>query len=154
MGYHVEELVDHLFFAQKTNDFYEMLLHHVATLTLYGGMILMNVVRFGSMIAWLHAIADVPGAVTKFFSHTNYKYTTLVSFLLCIGSWGYTRCFLVPALLYCTNNLGLPGALAEYNVAIRIKQAFLSILCCMHYYWMVLFLRLLFDFKKTGSTED
>jgi hypothetical protein len=42
MGYHVEELVDHLFLAHKTNDFYEMLLHHVATLTLYGGMILIN----------------------------------------------------------------------------------------------------------------
>jgi sphingoid base N-palmitoyltransferase len=154
MGYHVEELVDHLFFAHKTNDFYEMLLHHVATLTLYGGMILINITRFGAMIAWLHAIADVPGMVTKVFSHTNYKYPTLVSFLICIVTWGYTRNFMIPALLYCTANLHMPPAFAEYEAIYTIKKSLLFILCLMHVYWMALFFRILCEFKKSGSTED
>ena len=42
MGYQVEEIIDHTFLSEKSNDFLEMLLHHIATIALYGGMILNN----------------------------------------------------------------------------------------------------------------
>ncbi len=38
-GYHLEELVDLVFFQEPSNDYYEMLLHHLATVVLYLGMI-------------------------------------------------------------------------------------------------------------------
>jgi len=60
MGYHVEEMVDHIFIAERTNDFLDMLLHHIATLTLFGGMLLNNGLRMGTLIAWVHDIVDVP----------------------------------------------------------------------------------------------
>lgn len=60
MGYHVEELIDHIFLQDHGNDFYDMLLHHIATLTLFGGMLLNNALRVGVIIAWVHDIADVP----------------------------------------------------------------------------------------------
>ena len=60
MGYHVEELFDHLFIQDHSTDFYDMLLHHIATLTLFGGMLVNNALRVGVVIAWVHDIADVP----------------------------------------------------------------------------------------------
>jgi hypothetical protein len=42
MGFVVEEIVDLVFLRESQSDYYEMLLHHVATVTLYGGMILNN----------------------------------------------------------------------------------------------------------------
>jgi hypothetical protein len=131
-----------------------MLLHHVATLTLYGGMILTNHIRFGSTIAFVHAIADVPGMLAKVFSHTEYKNATLISFLACIVSWGYTRNFVVPTLLYCSLDVHMPPALIEYEPIYVIKKSLLFILCLLHVYWMALFFRILCEFKKSGSTED
>jgi hypothetical protein len=40
MGYVIEDLMHHLCFRERTSDFWEMTLHHLLTLTLYGGMIM------------------------------------------------------------------------------------------------------------------
>lgn len=131
-----------------------MLLHHIATLTLYGGMILINIPRFGCMIAWVHAIADVPVMLSKLFSHTEYKIPTLVCFFSTIVSWGYTRNYVVPMLTLCTVDLHMPKGLAEYEAIYTIKKCLLLVLNLLHVYWMVLLLLILCEFKKSGSTED
>jgi hypothetical protein len=40
MGYFIEDIINHVFFKERSSDFWEMNLHHFITLTLYGGMIL------------------------------------------------------------------------------------------------------------------
>jgi hypothetical protein len=40
MGYFLEDFAHHLFVKERTSDFWEMNLHHLMTVTLYGGMIL------------------------------------------------------------------------------------------------------------------
>jgi hypothetical protein len=68
MGYHLEETVDHIFMEERSNDFLEMLLHHIATLTLYGGMLMNNALRIGVLIGWVHCIADVPISLSQLLS--------------------------------------------------------------------------------------
>ena len=68
MGYHLEETVDHIFIEERSNDFLEMLLHHIATLTLYGGMLTNNALRIGVLIGWVHCIADVPISLSQLMS--------------------------------------------------------------------------------------
>ena len=68
MGYHVDQFIDHAFLRKKESDFLEMLLHHIATITLYGLMILNNNINQGVICSWLHMISDVPGPITKLFS--------------------------------------------------------------------------------------
>lgn len=68
MGYNIEELFDHAFIKERSGDFHEMLLHHIATVTLYGGMIVNNSIIPGSLTAYIHLIADVPTGLTKLFS--------------------------------------------------------------------------------------
>jgi hypothetical protein len=45
-----------------------MLLHHIATIALYGGMILNNNINQGVIWAWLHMVSDVPVPISKTFS--------------------------------------------------------------------------------------
>lgn len=100
LGYQIEESIYHIFIQEHGNDFYEMLLHHIATITLYGGMIFNNNINIGALIAWVHMIADVPGAITKLYSNTKLTYLTLSSFILCIVSWFWTRCVIIPWMTY------------------------------------------------------
>ena len=67
MGLPLSNLV-RMFFKERGADFEEMLLHEIASLTLYGAMILSNQERFGVIISFLHNLADVPGMVAKFSS--------------------------------------------------------------------------------------
>jgi uncharacterized membrane protein (UPF0136 family) len=95
MGYQVEEIIDHTFLSEKSNDFLEMLLHHIATIALYGGMILNNNINQGVICAWLHMISDVPAPVSKLFSQTRLTVPTVVTFLLVIFSWFFTRLIMI-----------------------------------------------------------
>jgi hypothetical protein len=76
MGYYLEETVAHNFFRTRASDFWEMNLHHLLTICLFGGMIAMNNVSPGTLVCFLHCIADVLTALSRVFSHTIYKKTT------------------------------------------------------------------------------
>jgi TLC domain len=100
MGYHLEELVDHVIIQERANDFHEMILHHLATVTLYGGMIVNNAVNPGATIAFVFMIADVPVTFVKFFSQTNLTTCTAASFFCLLPCWFWTRLVIVPWFTY------------------------------------------------------
>jgi len=58
-GYHFGDMIHHLVIAERHGDFEEMLLHHIATSSLYFGYIFSNHIGIGSVIAFLHDIADI-----------------------------------------------------------------------------------------------
>jgi hypothetical protein len=64
LGYHLEETFEHLFLKEPSTDYLEMCLHHIATITLYGGMLLNNALRVGVIISWIHDLSDVPIALS------------------------------------------------------------------------------------------
>ena len=64
MGYHVGGLINH-FVSVRRNDFLEMALHHIVALYLFGGCYMFNLWEGGSVIAFLHDIADIFGNLTK-----------------------------------------------------------------------------------------
>lgn len=104
MGYTVEGLIQHLLISPKsarTADFFEMNLHHIATITLFISMILINQERVGATIAYVHLLADVPGALIKALGHTDLKLAKVGVFALTLFSWGYTRNFIIPRMTYC-----------------------------------------------------
>ena len=72
MGYHAGDLFHHVFIHPKQNDYYEMLLHHLTTLALFGSMIYANQLAIGCIICLLHDYADLPGVVAKILAETHY----------------------------------------------------------------------------------
>ena len=71
-GYHFGDLLQHLFLDERVNDFEEMLLHHIAAVSLYFCYIFGNVVPFGAVIAYLHDIADIFGRMSKGLNCTTF----------------------------------------------------------------------------------
>ena len=72
-GFHMEGLVGHALFDERKNDYEEMFLHHVATCSLYFGYIFSNFMGIGSIIAYLHDIADIFAHGAKVFGSTKYQ---------------------------------------------------------------------------------
>lgn len=68
MGYYLEDLVEHNFFRPKTNDYWEMNLHHLLTIGLFGGMIHLNVIRSGALVSLLHNLSDIPTTASRILS--------------------------------------------------------------------------------------
>ena len=90
-GYHLEELVDLVFFQEPSNDYYEMMLHHMAAVILYLGMVGNNSINAAAMCGWLHSLADVFVYISKVFTQTKYAIYGVFPFALLILTWFWTR---------------------------------------------------------------
>ena len=132
-----------------------MFLHHIATVTLYGGMIVNNCIIPGSLFAFIHLIVEVPVCFVKGFSSTNLKTCSVVSFKIMIAVWFWTRNVTVLWLTYSTYLYYVyPSQLNDYQSICQIKCFLLVTLCILHYYWLALFIRALSRFLKDGKPED
>lgn len=155
MGYIIEDTVYHLCFKERTSDFWEMNLHHMCTLMLYGGMILQNFIPVGMVISWLHSLADVWSSLSRVLSQTTFKYSTVVSFGLCILTWAWTRNYWMPTLTRASiAHVIYPSELQQYQTAPNILNGCLVSLCILHYYWLVLFLNMYIKGIMKGDTDD
>ena len=156
MGFHFGNLVTHFKDMQRT-DFYEMLLHHIATTSLYFGFIFSNLMPVGATIAWLHDIADVPANLSKGLSSTRFENTTVAVFAVMMVLWTVTRLYWLPILIYniYTNPIfSFPPECSQFNVYIILNGIFLSVLQALHIFWYCLFLVMLFNKITKGKVED
>lgn len=150
MGYHVGGLITH-FIGTRRNDFVEMGLHHILSLYLYGGCYLYNFIEVGSVVAFLHDIADITTNIVKALAETKQKNVTAVVFIIHMSIWFYTRNFLLPFFIYTilTNNkdFGSP-------IVIPFFCYMLTCMFILHSFWFYLFCKHLNKFVNTGATED
>jgi hypothetical protein len=115
MGYFLEDFAHHVFVKERTSDFWEMNLHHLMTVTLYGGMILQNFIRVGIVVSWLHSVPDIFIAGSRVLSQTHYKICTVISFGICLFMWMYFRNYVMPLVSYAAyQNVIYPEELAPY----------------------------------------
>jgi hypothetical protein len=91
----------------KKNDFMEMLMHHIVTVYLYEGYYMLNVWEIGSLIAYLHDFGDIFVNIVKFMAETPYGNCTAVIFLVHMSMWFYTRCIILPWIIYNIFNANL-----------------------------------------------
>lgn len=125
MGYHFEDSLKHAFYEERKSDFYEMLLHHVVTVSLYFCMIFGNGLSLGCMIAYLHDIADIFGCAVKFTTTIDMPRVTLWVFVVMISSWFWTRLFVLPQLIYMFFTAPFSESVALFY---RLNGVFLSVL--------------------------
>jgi hypothetical protein len=93
-GIYWGELVDHVFVAERSTNFDEMLIHHLATVALVGGSSLTNQIGVGAIIAWLHMFTDVFAPMTKLAACTNYDLVAAISFAGgFMPTWFYWRIY-------------------------------------------------------------
>lgn len=99
MGYHVHQLFQHAMHPMR-NDFIEMFLHHVVTLTLYSFSYMTNMTAAGSMIMYLHDWADVFAGLVRCFTETTILPISVFAAIGMTLSWFYTRILVFPFIIY------------------------------------------------------
>jgi hypothetical protein len=115
LGYYLDDFINHNFFRPKSNDFWEMNLHHLVTIGLFGGMIPMNAIRPGAIISLLHGFSDITIAASRIGSHTEFKVATRIIFITQTVFFIYLRNFAIPAYtLRCWQYLNYPAHLSKY----------------------------------------
>ena len=72
-GYHLQSFFELILFGGMQSDFREMLLHHIATCSLYLGFIFSNAMGVGGVVAWFHDISDVFVALSRFLNCIGFE---------------------------------------------------------------------------------
>ena len=95
MSVHTGGLLVHLYDARR-NDFLEMLLHHTVTIYLLGFSYMFNVWETGTVVLFLHDSGEITVSLTRLFTETEYKKTTVGVFLSNTAIWFYARLIVFP----------------------------------------------------------
>ena len=159
-GYHFYNFMNHVFFQERTNDWREMMLHHIAAVALYSGFILANCMGVGVFGAWLHDLADCWVTITRFFnSFEETSKITLFTFVMMLFVWFYTRLLILPQLIYKAliyPRVSFPDEVAHFQRAPQLISVYLLLMQCLHIYWFILFINVAISIatKGTKSTMD
>merc|ERR1712086_741640 len=151
MGWHIESFFKMIFIESRRPDFIEMSLHHCVTIYLVGGSYLNNIWEIGATILFIHDIADIFVALIRGSSETKVLPLKIMGGVTCLSSWIYTRILVFPWVIYTLYH-------TELQIGSRLIMPFwitgLSSLFLLHLWWLKLLLTVLFNFAKTGKTED
>lgn len=107
-------------------------------------------VRIGSLVLFLHDIADVLAYSVKAVVDTKYTRLTLTAYAGLLLTWGYTRLYVFP--FYVISASMIPGM--EQSFAWYTSYAMIWTLQLLHVYWYVLFLIMGYRFAISGKTVD
>lgn len=153
-GYHLSEVVL-LLVDKKAPDFWEMLLHHTLSCTLVGFSYILNYVRLGSLILFLHGLTDVPLYFSKAVIDTPYNKLIFLSSMMLIASYAGLRIIVFPTQLM---HSAWVESVQEVNTDQLKGWAFLNFAMCLlfllHMFWFGLIVKIVLYFRRTGEARD
>ena len=155
-GYHMQGFLDHLLLRERASDFREMLLHHIATVALYPGFQLANLMGVGAIVAWLHDISDVFVAISRALNSVGWDKCTAVTYTALMLSWVWTRVGVLPVIVYALV-LGGEGTMPQnpYHAPwLRLEMTFLSALLVLHVYWFYMLAQMGYRLLSKGQVKD
>jgi hypothetical protein len=156
LAYHVQSLLYHLFMPHR-NDFLEMTLHHSCAIFLVAFSHFQAYARVGSLVLFIHDVADILSYAIKAVVDTEYTKVTLFVYINLLVVWGVTRLYVLPfyilrTILYDGHQMIPPEHYARAGY--RYLEGMLYILQCLHIYWYFLFIIMGYQYTKTGRTVD
>lgn len=138
------------FLSPRKNDFVEMALHHIVAFYLFSGCYLCNVWEMGSVIAFLHDVADITTNIVKALAETKYGNVTAGFFVYHMAVWFYTRNLLLPYFIkLMLIDLGNTDFAGE-TLIIPMFAYLLSCMFLLHCYWFFLFIKMMHKFVSKG----
>ena len=100
IGYHGGDMIMLTLLEERQSDYFEMLMHHICAVSLLVSMVYANGMTIGCTISFLHDIADITVAITKFWGLTKYATLAALGLLANMVVWGYTRMIVLPYMIY------------------------------------------------------
>lgn len=154
IGYHLSE-VAMLLVETKAPDFWEMLLHHIITCSLMGFSYILNYIRLGSLVLFLHGLTDVPLYFSKAVTDTPYNTLIALSYLTLVASYLVLRIVIYP--LYMMHSAWVESK-EEVPHDQLLGWEFLNFamfaLFTLHMYWFGLIVKIGLNFGRTGEARD
>jgi len=149
-GYHFMSLIFH-FVGPIRSDFFEMLLHHLITIALIFLSYMMNYLRIGSLVMFIHDIADLVGYFSRSLveiKHVNKSKILYLFYALFLVSWFYTRLYVFPL---CVLSVNLQVKIKDNLYGLDFMTGLLCVLFVLHVYWFSLLLKA--GYKKIKGQE-
>ncbi|XP_078483297.1 homeobox transcription factor, LAG1-like 4 [Ciona intestinalis] len=134
----------------RRKDFYEQIIHHIATIALISFSYISNFVRIGSLILIIHDSADVFLELAKCFMYAKKDKWADRFFALFVTSFLFTRLFLYPVFALYPSFVKLRRHIDPWP-AYMIMTCFATILQGLHVFWSYLIIKMAVRVLVTGK---
>ncbi|UJR14933.1 hypothetical protein I4U23_001915 [Adineta vaga] len=145
-------LVFSQFIDVKRKDFWQMFLHHIATISLLSFSYIVNFVRIGALVLVVHDCADYWLECAKMAKYAKVQKICDTSFVIFALVWFVTRlCYYPYKVLYTTTfeELNILGLFPAYYVF----NGLLILLQILHYFWFYLICQVAISAFKAGKVK-
>ncbi|CAF2699343.1 unnamed protein product [Rotaria sp. Silwood2] len=140
------------FIDVKRKDFWEMFLHHIATISLLSFSYIVNFVRVGTLVLVVHDSGDYWLEGAKMAKYARAQRLCDTTFVIFAVVWFITRlCFYPYKVLYTTTfeELIILGLFPAYYVF----NGLLILLQILHYFWFYLICQVAISAFKAGKVK-
>lgn len=129
-----------------------MFLHHVVTIFLYGQSFILHRASYAAVIMFLHDWADISTQFVRCFNETKYNGFALFWAVMMTISWGYTRLYVFPQVIYnVTLDNFYSGTWFKSDECFMVQLVVLQIL---HIYWFYVLIKSFVRYISKGEIKD
>jgi ceramide synthetase len=151
VGFHLCDVVMHVM-ETGLPDFWEMLLHHTVSIFLVSFSYVLNYVRVGSLVLFLHGATDIFIYMSKVLVDTSNVRLMAISYFALVIAYAWFRIFAFP--MYVMRSAWVESAQVAKIELWGFLNFALSVLLLLHMYWFGLIIKIGMNFKKTGEARD
>ena len=155
IGYFLGDLFDTVIFSEESN-YWEMVFHHLNTVSLVVGMTFMGHQRVGSLVFLIHTTTDITVHCARFMSNTVYSTMCAAVFIVGLMLWVYYRHYVFSLVVWQGWQ-----SINEYERGFECNHplhvilcTFLTFLCCMHVWWTYCMISMFVRYYSDKTTED
>lgn len=141
------------FFDVIRKDFWQMFIHHVATVLLIMFSWVCNLHRAGSLVLLVHDFADIFLEGAKALKYARYQKTCDVVFAFFTIVWIITRLGFFPFWILYSTAIDAPRIVNTMFPAYYIFNGLLVLLLVLNLYWTYLILRIAYNSLSAGQME-
>jgi len=157
LGYHLQSLMFRVYKQRHRNDFLEMALHHSTTVMLISFSFVMNYLRIGTLLLFVHNLVDINIYAIKTTVDTEYIKATVFIYVSLLISYAYYRLYVIPFVILRACVVWMKVMIDPADLDVMGQYGLigmLSILVIVEVYWFILFLFMGHHYLLTGNTCD
>ncbi|CAB0043426.1 unnamed protein product [Trichogramma brassicae] len=140
------------YFDVKRKDFWQMFIHHIATIVLMCFSWIGNLTRIGTLVLLVHDCADIFLEAAKMAKYANYQKVCDFIFVIFTVLWIVTRMGIFPFWIIYSTLIEAPKIVPMFP-AYYIFNSLLSLLLVLHAFWTWLILKIAYNAFNAGQME-
>jgi len=140
------------FFDVRRKDFWQMFVHHIATIILMSFSWVTNLHRVGSLVLIVHDCADIFLEAAKMAKYSGYQKVCDVIFAIFTVLWIITRLGVYPFWIIYSTSIEAPKIVPMFP-AYYIFNGLLILLLILHIFWTYLILKIAYNSLNAGQME-